>query len=164
MGLRRPVEIVVVDGRQGLAEDGKVFDRFVDAVIVDVVACQFCEQDEMIADILLDKPVSIVAGDHGIGQVHVLDLGLQLAPIVLGDLAAEDDRDLVQPPMVRLASSRRSPSMSSAARRRKMRLSQNSTCEKNSRCWQPACSRSLALKKSVSCASTFGHRSPDVEA
>jgi hypothetical protein len=37
MGLRRPVEIVVVDGRQGLAEDGKVFDRFVDAVIVDVV-------------------------------------------------------------------------------------------------------------------------------
>src|SRR5580704_14002376 len=40
--------------------------------------------------------------------------------------------------MVRLASNRRSPSMSNAARRRKMRLSQNSTCEKNSRCWQPA--------------------------
>src|ERR1700732_111743 len=49
--------------------------------------------------------------------------------------------------MVRLASSRRSPSMSNAARRRKMRLSQNSTCEKNSRCWQPACSRSVAVKK-----------------
>jgi hypothetical protein len=30
-----------------------------------------------------------------------------------------------------------------------MRLSQNSTCEKNSRCWQPACSRSLAVKKGV---------------
>jgi hypothetical protein len=29
-----------------------------------------------------------MAADHGIGQVHVLDLGLQLAPIVLGDLAA----------------------------------------------------------------------------
>ena len=51
----------------------------------------------MVADILLDKAVSIVAADHGIGQVHVLDLGLQLAAIVLGDLAAEDDRDLVRP-------------------------------------------------------------------
>ena len=37
-----------------------------------------------------------MAADYGIGQVHVLDLGLQLAPIVLGDLAAEDDRDLVR--------------------------------------------------------------------
>jgi hypothetical protein len=38
---------------------------------------------------------------------------------------------------------------------RKMRLSQYSTCEKNSRCWQPACSRSLAVKKGVRCASHF---------
>src|SRR6476660_705505 len=36
-----------------------------------------------------------------------------------------------------------------------MRLSQYSTCEKNSRCWQPACSRSLAVKKGVRCASHF---------
>src|SRR5262249_49282351 len=50
-------------------------------------------EDEVVADILLDKAVSIVAA---IGQVHVLDLGLQLAPIVLGDLAAEDNRDLVR--------------------------------------------------------------------
>jgi len=90
------VEIVVVDSRHGLAESGKVFHRFVDAVIVDVVACRFCAQDEVIADILLDEAVSIMAADHGIGQVHVLDLGLQLAPIVPGDLAAEDDRDLVR--------------------------------------------------------------------
>ncbi len=40
------VEIVVVDGRHGLAEGGKVFHRFVDAVIVDVVAGRFCAQDE----------------------------------------------------------------------------------------------------------------------
>ena len=90
------VEIVIVDGRQGLAEDRKVFHRFVDAVIVDVVAGRFCAQDEVIADILLDKAVCIMAADHRIGQVHVLDLGLQLAPIVLGDLAAEDDGDLVR--------------------------------------------------------------------
>jgi hypothetical protein len=50
----------------------------------------------VIADILLDKAVSIMAADYGIGQVHVLDLSLQLAPLVLGDLAAEDDRDLVR--------------------------------------------------------------------
>jgi hypothetical protein len=50
------VEIVVVDGRPGLAEGGKVVHRFVDAVIVDVVACRFCAQDQVIADILPDKP------------------------------------------------------------------------------------------------------------
>src|ERR1700687_1009530 len=58
-------------------------------------------------------------------------------------------------PIVRLASSRRWPRLSSAARRPQMRLSQYSTCEKNSRCWQPACSRSLAVKKGVRCASHF---------
>ena len=50
----------------------------------------------MIANILLDKAVSVMAADYGIGQVHVLDLGLQLASIVLGDLAAEDHRDLIR--------------------------------------------------------------------
>src|SRR5262252_1598526 len=58
-------------------------------------------------------------------------------------------------PMVRLASSRRSPRLSRAARRRKMRLSQYSTCEKNSRCWQPACSRSREVKKGVRWVSHF---------
>jgi hypothetical protein len=47
------VEIVVVDGRHGLAEDRKVFHRFVDAVILDVVACRFCPENEVIADVLL---------------------------------------------------------------------------------------------------------------
>src|SRR3984893_14666416 len=58
-------------------------------------------------------------------------------------------------PMVRLASSRRSPNLSSAARRRKIRLSQNSIGEKNSRCRQPACLRSLAVKNGVKRASHF---------
>jgi hypothetical protein len=46
------VEIIVIDGRHGLAEDGRVFHRFVDPVIVDIVdivACRFCAQDEVIA-------------------------------------------------------------------------------------------------------------------
>ena len=32
------VEIVVVDRRQGVAQDGEIFHRFVDAVVFDVVA------------------------------------------------------------------------------------------------------------------------------
>src|SRR6516165_3758137 len=58
-------------------------------------------------------------------------------------------------PMVRLASRSRSPSLSRAARRWKTRLSQNSVWAKKSRCWQPACSRSAALKNGVNRASHF---------
>jgi hypothetical protein len=50
----------------------------------------------VVANVLLDKAVSVMAADHGIGQVHVLDLGLQLAAIVLGDPAAKDHCDLVR--------------------------------------------------------------------
>ena len=39
-----------------------------------------------------------MTADHGIGQAHVLDLGLQLASILLGDLATEDHGDLVRLP------------------------------------------------------------------
>ena len=70
-------------------------DGFIDAVIVDVVARCLCPEDEMIADVLLDEAVAIVAANHRVGQVHVLDLGLQLATIVLADLATEDHGDLV---------------------------------------------------------------------
>ena len=49
----------------------------------------------MIANVLLDEAVAVVAADHRVGQVHVFDLGLQLAPIMLGDLATEDHGDLV---------------------------------------------------------------------
>jgi 3-hydroxybutyryl-CoA dehydratase len=52
-------------------------------------------ENEVIADVLLDNAVAIMAADHGIGQVHVFDFGLQLAPIVLGDFAAKNDGDLV---------------------------------------------------------------------
>jgi hypothetical protein len=51
----------------------------------------------VIANVLLDKAVSVMAADHRIGLVHVLDLGLHLAAIVLGNLAAKDHCDLVRP-------------------------------------------------------------------
>src|SRR6516165_10118621 len=41
---------------------------------------------------VLDRAIA----DHRIGQVHVFDLGLQLAAVLFGDLAAEDDSDLVR--------------------------------------------------------------------
>jgi hypothetical protein len=69
-----------------LRRTGEIFHRFVDAVIFDVVARRFGAEDEVIADVLFDEAVSIMAADHGVGQVLVLDLGLQLASIVLGDL------------------------------------------------------------------------------
>jgi hypothetical protein len=71
-----------------------------------------------------------MAADHGIGQAHVLDLGLQLAPVMLGDLATEDDRDLVRLADGSIGVKQTFAEMSSAARRRKMRLSQYSTCER----------------------------------
>jgi hypothetical protein len=66
-GILLNVEIIIDDRRQGLAEKGEIFHRFVDAVVVDVVACGFCTQDEAIADVLLDKAIEIMAADHRIG-------------------------------------------------------------------------------------------------
>ena len=37
-----------------------------------------------------------MAADDRVGQVHVFDFGLQLTVVLLGDLATEDDRDLVR--------------------------------------------------------------------
>ena len=49
----------------------------------------------MIANVLLDEAVAVVAANHRVGQVHVFDLGLQLASIMLADPATEDHCDLV---------------------------------------------------------------------
>lgn len=52
-------------------------------------------QAEAIAHVLLDKAVAVVAANDRVGQLHVLDHGLQLAPVAGGDFAAEDRRALV---------------------------------------------------------------------
>ena len=49
----------------------------------------------MIANVLLDEAIAVVAADHRVGQVHVFDLGLQLSAMVPADLAAEDHCDFV---------------------------------------------------------------------
>ena len=74
-------------------------------------------EDQVVTDILLDEAVAVVAADYRVGQVHVFDLGLQLTVVLPSDLRPKMSVILFGWPMVRLASSRRSPSLSSAARR-----------------------------------------------
>jgi len=61
-----------------------------------IVAGRLGAEDQVVAHILLDESVAIMTADDRVGQVHVLDLGLQLSPILLADLATEDDGDLVR--------------------------------------------------------------------
>jgi methylmalonyl-CoA mutase cobalamin-binding subunit len=62
---------------------------------VDVVARSLGAKDEVIANVPLDEAVAVVAADHRIGQVHVFDLGLQLAAMMFADSATEDHADFV---------------------------------------------------------------------
>src|SRR6266478_2869300 len=92
------VEVIIVDRRERVLEDRQIFDGLVDAVVVDVVARGLSPQDEVIANVLLDETVAIVTANYRVWQAHVLDLGLQLASTLLGDLATEDHGDLVRLP------------------------------------------------------------------
>ena len=49
----------------------------------------------MIADVLLDEAFAVLAADHRVGQIKVLDYRLQLAAVEFRDFAAEDRGDLV---------------------------------------------------------------------
>ena len=89
------VQVIVVDCREGAAQGRQIIDSLPDAVVGDVVGCRLGAQDEVIAHVLLDEAVAIMAADHRVGEVHVFDLCLQLAVMELADLAAEDRRDLV---------------------------------------------------------------------
>jgi hypothetical protein len=73
-----------------------MLDSLVHSVVGYVVAGCFGTEDQVVADVLFDKAVAIVTADHRVGQVHVFDLGLQLAAGMFGHLATEDDGDLVR--------------------------------------------------------------------
>ena len=62
---------------------------------MDVVARRFGPKDEVMANVLLDEAIAVMTADHRIGQVHVFDLGLQLAAMMFADPATEDHGDLV---------------------------------------------------------------------
>ena len=90
------IQIIVIDRGEFVAQGRKVLDSLVHSVVGHVVAGGLGSEDQVVAHILLDKTVAVVAADHRVGQVHVFDLGLQLAAILFGDPAAEDHGDLVR--------------------------------------------------------------------
>ena len=61
------IEVVIDDGRELLPQYGKMFDGFVDGVVVDIIGGRFGTQQEVIADVLLDEAMAIVATNHRIG-------------------------------------------------------------------------------------------------
>ena len=66
------VEVVVDDGGKLGAQCGEMFDGLLDAVVGDVVGRRFGAQVEMIADVLFDKALAVVAADDRVGQTGCL--------------------------------------------------------------------------------------------
>ena len=90
-------EIIVADGRQFLSQLWQVLDGFVNAVVSDIIGGRLGAQAQVIADILLDKAIGIMAADDRIGQADIFYHGLKLTFVLFGNLAAKDDGDLVGP-------------------------------------------------------------------
>lgn len=69
----------------------------------------FGAQQQVIADILLDEAIAILAADHRVGKMDIFDHGLQFAAILPGDFLPKLTVILFGWPMVRLTSSKCSP-------------------------------------------------------
>ena len=82
-------EIVVADGRQLVSQLGQVFDSLLDPIVGDVIGRCFGAQAQVIADILLEKALSIMTTNHGVWKLQILNNGLKLSLVLLGDLATE---------------------------------------------------------------------------
>src|SRR5215472_15511803 len=61
------VEVVIHDGSKLLSQYGKMFDGFVDGVVIDIIGGRFGPQQEVIADILFDEAMAIVTTNDGVG-------------------------------------------------------------------------------------------------
>src|SRR5207249_356802 len=94
-----------------------------------------------------------MTADHRIGQIQVLNHGLQFSCMISTDLTTEDDGELVGLTDGAVGIHQSLAERSTAARREKIRLSQSATCEKNSRWFTPACWRSLGVKNGINCVS-----------
>src|SRR5918994_448684 len=88
------VQVGVEDRGLLLSELRETVDRFGHRVVPDIVRGRFRTEQEVIAYVLLDEAVAVVAADDGVGQVEILDHGLELPAVPPGDLAAEDHREL----------------------------------------------------------------------
>jgi hypothetical protein len=60
-----------------------------------VVGGGFCAQESVVAHVLLDRAVFVLAADDGIAKVMIGDLGFETTAIGFGDAVAEDGAELV---------------------------------------------------------------------
>jgi hypothetical protein len=86
-------EIAVDDGRHRRTELRQVLDALGDGEVSDVVGCRFGAQQEMIADVLFDGALKVIAADDGIGQIELFDQRLELAAVPPGDLPPKDGHE-----------------------------------------------------------------------
>src|ERR687892_269182 len=89
------VQVGVDDRGLLLAKGGEMVDRLRDCVVPNVVGGRLGAQQQMITHVLLDEPMTIVAADHGVRQMAIVNHRLQVSAVAAGDLAAEDHGELV---------------------------------------------------------------------
>ena len=71
-------EIIVADARQLISQWGQVFYSLPDPIVGDVIGRQLGAQAQMIADILFEKSLSIMATDHWVRKIKIFNDGLKL--------------------------------------------------------------------------------------
>src|SRR6266498_1102519 len=88
-----------VDNRGQLGPQlGEMVNGLGHPIVRHVVGSGLGTEQEMIADVLLDEPVAVVAADDRVREVQVLNHRLQLAAVALRDASTEDHGDLVRLP------------------------------------------------------------------
>jgi len=88
------IKIVVAHGGELVSKLGEVFDGLFDPVGGHVISRRLSAQAEVIADVLFEGAVCVVSANDRIRKIQILDDGLKLSLVELGDLAAEDGGDL----------------------------------------------------------------------
>lgn len=65
---------MIDDGGQPVAQLGEMLDGFFDAMVGHIVGRRLGAQDEMVADVLLNEAIAVVAADDRVGQLDIFDL------------------------------------------------------------------------------------------
>ena len=87
------IKIVVANGGELVSELGEVFDGLFDSIGSHVISRRFGAQAEVIANVLFEGAVSVVSANDRIRKIQILDDGLKLALVELGDPTTEDGGD-----------------------------------------------------------------------
>jgi hypothetical protein len=77
------IQVIVDDGGHLVTQRRKMLD----SLVYTVVTGRLGTEDGVVTHVLLDEAIAIVTADNWVGQVHVFDLGLQLAAVLFRDLA-----------------------------------------------------------------------------